>query len=191
MRALDDLLPRLAQLSAEVARRAGSLALSAIKLVAGKVTGRSEDDSRAWEPTVTADPPAHAPPRPSQRPSPRPATPSAERPPRSAARARSAAAAPPRTPRATPRPRPAAHVDREAVVVAEFADRGAEDGPGAQLRVDEPWDGYAGQTAKQVIAAVADAEPATLAVVRLYEATHRKRSTVLGAVDRRLATTAG
>jgi hypothetical protein len=191
MRALDELLPRVAQLSADVARRAGSLALSAIRLVAEKVNGRSEDDT--WEPTEAArtDPPAYAPPRPSQRPSPRPATPSAapERPRREGARPRPAAAATTATPPAvSAEPE---HVDREAVVVAESADAGAADGPGAQLHVDEPWDGYAEQTAKQVIAALADAEPATLAVVRLYESTHRSRSTVLGAVDKRLAATAG
>ncbi len=186
-----------------------SLALSAIRLVAEKVNGRREGDT--WQPTeaAQADPPAYAPPRPSQRPSPRPATPSAdpERPRREGARPRPDAAtaypsARPRAARATPGRSPTAaaapavsaepeHVDREAVVVAESADRGAEDGPGAQLHVDEPWDGYAEQTAKQVIAALADAGPATLAVVRLYESTHRGRSTVLGAVDKRLASGAG
>jgi hypothetical protein len=40
--------------------------------------------------------------------------------------------------------------------------------------------------AKDVIAQLADASPATLAVVRLYESTHRDRVTVLAEVDRRL-----
>lgn len=101
-------------------------------------------------------------------------------------------AAPP--PPAAHRPRPApepAHVDRDAVVVLESADAGAADGVGAQIRVDEPWDGYSQMKAKDVTAQLATADPATLAVVRLYETGHRNRRTVLAQIDRRLATDGG
>ena len=40
--------------------------------------------------------------------------------------------------------------------------------------------------AKDVVARLADAGPATLAVARLYETTHRNRVTVLAEIDRRL-----
>jgi hypothetical protein len=42
-----------------------------------------------------------------------------------------------------------------------------------------------------VTAQLATANPATLAVVRLYESSHRSRRTVLAAVDRRLASADG
>ena len=84
-----------------------------------------------------------------------------------------------------PAPEPV-HVDRDAVVVLESADAGAEDGVGAQIHVDEPWDGYDHMKAKDVTAQLATADPATLAVVRLYETTHRNRRTVLAEIDRRL-----
>jgi len=89
---------------------------------------------------------------------------------------------------ASPEP---ARVDRGAAVVAEYADAGAADGAGAEVRVDEPWDGYSRLTARDVIAQLATASPATLAVVRLYESSHRKRRTVLADVDRRLAAGGG
>ena len=79
------------------------------------------------------------------------------------------------------------HVDREAVVVAEFADEGAEDGAGAQIHVGEPWEGYGSLTAKEVNDRLAAASPESLAVARLYETAHRNRVTVLRAIDRRLA----
>ena len=116
-----------------------------------------------------------------------------------AATATAPAAAPPRpvsVPTPTPPPPPSppepAHVDREAVVVVESADSGAADGAGAEVSVAEPWDGYDALTAKDVMAQLATADPALLAIVRLYESAHRKRRTVLADVDRRLATaTAG
>jgi len=78
------------------------------------------------------------------------------------------------------------HVDREAVLVAESADAGAADGAGAQIRIGEPWKGYASLTAKEVNDRLATAGPAALAVARLYESTNRNRVTVLREIDRRL-----
>lgn len=79
-----------------------------------------------------------------------------------------------------------AHVSEEPVVVAEVADRGAEDGPGASLRVAEPWEGYGKMKADQVIARIADASREELAVIELYEGMHRRRKGVLSAVERQL-----
>jgi hypothetical protein len=111
---------------------------------------------------VRPDPPAPAPAS-ASRPAPAPAPPAAE-------------------PEAEPE-----HVDREAVVVAVSADPGADEGPGPQIHIDEPWTGYGELNVKQVNAELADASPAMLAIVRLYESVNRNRSTVLDAIDRRLA----
>lgn len=71
-------------------------------------------------------------------------------------------------------------------VVAEFAEPGAEDGAGAQIEIDPPWEGYDDMAAQAVIARIAESEPAALAVVQLYEGTHKSRRTVLAAAERRL-----
>jgi hypothetical protein len=47
------------------------------------------------------------------------------------------------------RPEPA-HVSEEPELVAESADRGSEEGAGAELHVDEPWSGYARMTAADI-----------------------------------------
>jgi len=171
MPALDN-LTRAAEVSLTVARRAGSLALSAARQVAGvALDHRSKSRSH---PSSSASPPASGGPQ------------SASAPP----------SAPPRT--AEPVPTPAAaepapvqavadHVDREAVVVAESADPGAADGAGAQIRIAEPWKGYGKLTAKEINDRLATESPASLAVARLYEAAHRNRVTVLKEIDRRLA----
>jgi hypothetical protein len=83
------------------------------------------------------------------------------------------------------------HVSEEPELVREEAEAGAEDGAGAQLRVMEPWNGYARMSARDVIARAQQATAAELAAVRLYEARHRSRQTVLAAVDRQLKLVAG
>ncbi len=76
-------------------------------------------------------------------------------------------------------------------LVAEFAERGAEDGAGANATVDEPWQGYAQMSADAITARIGDADLAELAVVELYEQTHAKRQTVLEAAERRLRSLSG
>jgi hypothetical protein len=83
------------------------------------------------------------------------------------------------------------HVSEEPELVREEAEPGAEDGAGAQVRVDAPWDGYERASAKEIIARLTDMNPAQLAAVRLYETSHRGRRTVLAAVDRQLKITTG
>lgn len=190
MRALNA-IPRLAELSLEAARQAGSLALSVVRTAAEPVLGRSSNGhdggwTRNWEPP---------PPRPVGEPPPPPA---AQRRPVATTPAASATATVTPIPPAATRPRPVVvpqpehepepeHVDREAVVVAESADAGAADGAGAAIRVGEPWQGYSRLNAKDVTAQLATADAATLAVVRLYETANRKRRTVLDEIDRRTA----
>jgi hypothetical protein len=79
-----------------------------------------------------------------------------------------------------------AHVSEDPVLVEEFAEPGAEDGAGAEVRVDEPWDGYTHMTARDITARLGDANEAELAAVQLYESTHKQRDMVLSAVKREL-----
>jgi hypothetical protein len=84
-----------------------------------------------------------------------------------------------------PPPAPA-HVSEEPQLVEEFAEPGAEDGVGAAVHVEEPWEGYGQLTADQVVARMAAASREVLAAVALYEGAHRGRKTVLAAAHRRL-----
>jgi 1-acyl-sn-glycerol-3-phosphate acyltransferase len=86
-------------------------------------------------------------------------------------------------PAAIPEP---THVDAEATLVAEFAEAGAEDGAGAELRVEEPWEGYARLKVGQVAERLRDRSDEALLAVRLYETTHKGRRGVLQAVEREL-----
>lgn len=76
-------------------------------------------------------------------------------------------------------PAPAVHVSEEPVLVAEFA----EDGAGPELRIDEPWEGYSSMTAAEIRRRLREADAATVAAVRLYEAANKGRSTVLQAAS--------
>jgi hypothetical protein len=78
------------------------------------------------------------------------------------------------------------HVSEEPELVEEFAEPGAEQGAGAELHVDPPWDDYDRMNAKQVISRIASADAALLAAVQLYEGTHRRRQTILNAAQREL-----
>ncbi|HTU84389.1 MAG TPA: hypothetical protein VMF57_02380 [Solirubrobacteraceae bacterium] len=134
---------------------------------------------------VAPSPPAPQPTAPVPPPPPR------EAPPREAPPVRAVSSI--RTPRPEPAPAPAQepekapiHVSEEPELVREVAEPGAEDGAGATIHVAEPWNGYGRMSAKDVIARAKSANGAQLAAVRLYEARHRSRQTVLAAVDRQL-----
>lgn len=77
----------------------------------------------------------------------------------------------------------AVHVSESAELVEEFADPGAEDGAGAEVRVAEPWEGYRSMRAAEIIDRIASASSAELAAVELYEFSGRKRKTVLAAAE--------
>ncbi len=78
------------------------------------------------------------------------------------------------------------HVSEEPELVGEFAEPGAEQGAGAEVHVEPPWEGYERMNAKQVIARLSTADPAELAAVQLYEGSTRRRRTILNAVEREL-----
>jgi hypothetical protein len=78
------------------------------------------------------------------------------------------------------------HVDEEPVLVAEAAEEGAEDGAGAELHVDAPWDGYDRMTAADIRGRLSAATATEAAAVQLYESTRKKRRSVLDAAERAL-----
>jgi hypothetical protein len=80
------------------------------------------------------------------------------------------------------------HVDEEPVLVAEAAEEGAEDGAGAELSVDPPWDGYDQMAAADVRDRLAAATPIEAAAVQLYESTRKSRRSVPEAAERALRT---
>jgi hypothetical protein len=87
---------------------------------------------------------------------------------------------------AIPPVRGAKQVDDTPVPVAEFAEPGAEDGAGAQIHIDPPWDGYDGMTAAQIRERLASADSGVAAAVSLYESAGRGRVSVVRAADSRL-----
>lgn len=78
------------------------------------------------------------------------------------------------------------HVDEEPVLVAEVAEEGAEDGAGAELHVEPPWDGYDHMTAADIRDRLAAGTVTEAAAVELYEATSKNRRSVLDAAERAL-----
>lgn len=78
------------------------------------------------------------------------------------------------------------HVDEEPVLVAEAAEEGAEDGAGAELHVEPPWESYDQMTAADIRDRLTAATAAEAAAVELYEAAGKKRRSVLDAAERAL-----
>jgi pimeloyl-ACP methyl ester carboxylesterase len=74
------------------------------------------------------------------------------------------------------------HVDEGLETVAESADEEAAEGAGAEVHVQEPWEGYDGMRVPEIRERLRDASPEQHALVRLYEATHKNRTGVLRAV---------
>ena len=78
------------------------------------------------------------------------------------------------------------HVDEDPVLVAESAEEGAEDGAGAELTVEPPWEGYDRMTAADIRDRLAAATAAEAAAVELYESAGKNRRTVIDAAARAL-----
>jgi hypothetical protein len=76
-------------------------------------------------------------------------------------------------------------IDDQPELVEEWAEPGAEDGAGAAVQVDEPWQGYDDMNANAVIKRLPEANAAELALAELYERAHKRRKTVLAAAERR------
>jgi hypothetical protein len=91
----------------------------------------------------------------------------------------------------TPFPTGEGHVDEGAVLAAEAAEAGAEEGAHAELHVEEPWEGYGRMRVDEITSELEGATREALAAVDLYERTHRGRASVLEAADRRLRELSG
>jgi hypothetical protein len=83
------------------------------------------------------------------------------------------------------------HVSEQPELVEEVAEPGAEDGAGAEVHVEQPWDGYDRMKAADVIDRLAAASTAELAAVQLYETGTKGRRTVLETVERELRISTG
>lgn len=148
--------------------------------------GERVSDSIAWgQPAPTLEP------APGPEPGPPPAPPAAPIAPDSSNGAVTEPLVVQPPPPPSPPPAPPPHVSEEPELVREVAEPGAEDGAGASIHVAEPWPGYSAMTAKDVIARLADATPAELAAVELYEGINRDRQTVRAAAERYLKTKTG
>ena len=77
-------------------------------------------------------------------------------------------------------------MSEEPELVAESADPDATEPPGPEISVDEPWSGYRRARAGEVIARLPDISREELVVAQLYESSHRRRTTVLEAIERQL-----
>jgi hypothetical protein len=73
------------------------------------------------------------------------------------------------------------HVSTEPELVESFGPSDDVGDVGGTITVAEPWDGYAAQPAAAIVARLRGADPATKAVVALYERGHKNRATVLRA----------
>ena len=76
---------------------------------------------------------------------------------------------------------------REALREAEGEDPVASVGPaahaGPEIHLDPPWEGYDAMALDEVLGRLQDADPTTLATVRLYESTHESRQAILLATE--------
>lgn len=128
--------------------------------------------------------PEPAPRRPTaRRPAAGPAPPAPPRPRPEPGRIRPSDAAPPRTAPTVPATEPG-HVTEEAVLAGEYAEPGAEEGPGPEVGVDEPWDGYDSMKADDIRRRLRRADRTMASAVALYESAHKQRKSILQAADR-------
>jgi type IV secretory pathway VirB10-like protein len=175
--------------SAQLLTHAAGRALSVTGQVVNAVTpGRAEPAQRDEAPSPAPAPPVADAPVPLVADAPVPPVADAPVPPVADAPTTAVAEAPvewTEEPRA-PLVEEPGHVSEEPELVEESAEPGAEDGAGARITVAEPWNGYGRMSAKDVIDRARTANVAELATMRLYEARHRARQTVLVAVDRQL-----
>jgi len=107
--------------------------------------------------------------------------------PRRAAPARPNGGAPPTQPVPPPVVDEPLHVSEEPELVAEVAEQGAEEGAGAEVHVDPPWDGYDEMSAADIRDRLQAEDVSAAAAVTLYEASRKGRSSVLEAASRRTA----
>jgi type II secretory pathway pseudopilin PulG len=171
MNSLMRLIAKVAGAAADAARTALQLAEAAAELAIDRARSRSRAPAPA--PPARTDP---APP---------PAAGATAAKPAGAPRA----PAPPPTPPTDPDPPPLTVIPEPTrgqagrIRSSRRAREQTPASPGAEVHVAEPWAGYEGMTAADIVARLRTADDAEKAVVLLYEGTHRKRKTVLRAVE--------
>jgi hypothetical protein len=150
---------RVAALQLRLAREAVDLALGmARELAPAPPSTATADDRPPPARTPTPGSAAEAPARPRPRRTARKAT----------------AARPARRRRSGPTTGEAA-----AIRAAQRESEAGAGGPGPELRLAEPWDGYDAMRLDEVLERLQDADPTQLAVVRLYESQHENRHAIL------------
>jgi hypothetical protein len=163
-----DLITAPARLAATVAGGAIGVAIDVLQGARSLLTGDPDQDT--WAPAEPEGTRNGTPTRPvSREPVERPPAPGSTTP--------------------TPAPEPPAeeqHVDEGAVLVAEVAEPGAEDGAGPEFDVEEPWENYDRMTAEEIGDRLSAASREAVAAVQLYEAVTKSRDSVLEAAERRL-----
>jgi hypothetical protein len=86
-----------------------------------------------------------------------------------------------------PAPPEPPHVGEEPELVAEVAERGAEEGAGPEVTLEEPWPGYDSMTAVVICDRLTAENETVVAAVRLYEAAGQGRESVLEAASKSLS----
>ena len=158
------------EVTLRTARQAIEIAGGVVDVVAERLGGHGGDgDADGLNGEVVREPPPPA------SPPPPPATQAPEPPP----------ASEPPAPEPTVAPEPV-HVSTQPALVEEFSEPGAENGAGAQVRVDEPWPGYRHLKAHDVVARLSTASPEELAAVELFERGNANRRSVVVAAQRAL-----
>jgi hypothetical protein len=75
-------------------------------------------------------------------------------------------------------------VEVEAELVESLAERGAEEAPGPEIAIAEPWDGYRGMTAARIRERLSGVDIATAGMVEIYERANKGRKQVIEAAER-------
>lgn len=179
---------KVAGMAAEVARTSIALAEAVAGAALERVRGSHNGDAPSSPPPAARTRPAP------RRPRPRPRTADADADAAAASAAVEAAAGAPADPVQAP-PTAAEPTDPPPLAVIPEPTRGeaarireeqreaeqGEDGPGPEIRIDEPWPGYKSMNAPEIIDRLKASDEAVKAVVLLYENSHGKRKTVLEA----------
>jgi hypothetical protein len=174
---------KVAGLAAGAARTSLHLAGTAAEAAVGRIRGRRGRGRPMPEPPPSRNR-TPVPPAVTRRPGAAPSRARAAAPPPPAA-APPAAAPPAATATAGPPPVIAApeptRADAARLRQQQREAEQTDDSPGPEIRVDEPWPGYAAMTAPAIIDRLGVSDEAVKAVVLLYEEANRGRKTVLSA----------
>jgi WS/DGAT/MGAT family acyltransferase len=75
-------------------------------------------------------------------------------------------------------------IEVEAELVESSAEQGAEEPPGPEIAIAEPWEGYRRMAAADIRDRLQSADIATAGMVEIYERAHKRRKSVIEAAER-------